>query len=105
VTPPPGPPDQRRAGQRLDKWLWHARVVRTRSAAAELVTVGRVRINRQRVVKPGHDVCAGDVLTIALGAHVRVLRVLGFSERRGNAPEAAGLYEDLTRAKVPPDRQ
>lgn len=105
MTPLPGPPDPRRAGQRLDKWLWHARVVRTRTAAAELVTAGRVRINRQRVVKPGHEVVASDVLTIALGAHVRVLRVLAFSERRGNATEAAGLYEDLTSAKVAPDRQ
>ena len=82
--------------QRIDKWLWHARVVRTRRAAAELVTSGHVRLNGQRVAAASHPVRTGDVATIALDRAVRLLKVVGFAERRGNAEAARALYEDLT---------
>jgi ribosome-associated heat shock protein Hsp15 len=81
--------------QRLDKWLWHARVVRARTSAAALIEAGHVRINGVRESAPGHSVKAGDVLTIALDRSVRVLKVIGFSERRGDAAAARVLYEDL----------
>ena len=81
--------------QRLDKWLWHARVVKARTSAAELVEKGCVRINGVRETSPGHTVKPGDVLTIALDRTVRVLKVIGFSERRGDADAARVLYEDL----------
>lgn len=86
--------------QRIDKWLWHARVVRTRSDAAKLVEKGRVRINGARETSPGHAVKAGDILTIALDSRVRVLKIVGFAEKRGGAVVAAGLYADL---QVRPD--
>ena len=81
--------------QRLDKWLWHARVVKARSSAAALVEAGHVRINGVREKAPGHAVKAGDVLTIGLDRSVRVLKVAGFSERRGDAASARVLYVDL----------
>ena len=81
--------------QRLDKWLWHARVVKARTSAAALVEAGHVRINGVRERAPGHAVKAGDVLTIALDRTVRVLKVTGFAERRGDASSARSLYEDL----------
>ena len=81
--------------QRLDRFLWHARVVKARTSAAELVERGHVRINGVRETAPGHAVKAGDVLTIALDRSVRVLKVIGFSERRGDASTARALYEDL----------
>ena len=81
--------------QRLDKWLWHARVVKARSSAAALVEVGHVRINGIREKAPGHAVKAGDVLTIALDNSVRILKVVAFAERRGDATAARILYEDL----------
>jgi ribosome-associated heat shock protein Hsp15 len=68
--------------QRLDKWLWHARVVKARTSAAALVEAGHVRINGVREKAPGHAVKAGDVLTVGLDRTVRVLKVTGFSERR-----------------------
>ena len=80
--------------QRLDKWLWIARVVKTREAAAELVERGRVRLNGQKTLKPGHGVKRGDVLTIVLNARVRVLHVTGFDERRGTADAARLLYDE-----------
>ena len=81
--------------QRLDKWLWHARVVKARTSAAELVARGHVRVNGVRETAPGHGVKTGDVLTIGLDRAVRVLKVIGFSERRGDATAARVLYEDL----------
>lgn len=81
--------------QRLDKWLWHARVVKTRTDAAALVSKGHVRINGMRQKSPGHSVKEGDVLTIALDSRVRVLKVAGFSDRRGDAIAARAIYLDL----------
>ena len=81
--------------QRIDKWLWHARVVRTRTAAAELAAAGHVRINGRRVDATSHAVRAGDVVTVALDRAVRVLKVVAFAERRGSADDARALCEAL----------
>ena len=82
--------------QRLDKWLWHARVVKARSSAAALVESGHVRINGNREKSPGHGVKIGDVLTVALDRTVRVMKVEAFAERRGDATAARVLYADMT---------
>ena len=81
--------------QRIDKWLWHARVVKTRSDAAALVEKGRVRINGVREKSPGQAIKIGDAITIALDGRVRVLKIAGFSQRRGNAAAGRALYDDL----------
>jgi ribosome-associated heat shock protein Hsp15 len=88
--------------QRIDKWLWHARVVRTRSAAAALADAGLVRINGARVDTSSRPVRPGDVVTIALDRSVRILKVTGFAERRGSAEIARVLFEDLTPPPAPP---
>ena len=85
--------------QRLDKWLWHARVVKARTSAAALVEAGHVRINGVREKAPGHQVKVGDVLTIGLDRGVRILKVVGFSERRGDAVAARVLYDELHSGK------
>ena len=82
--------------QRIDKWLWHARVVRTRSAAASLVGAGLVRINGERIDAASRPVRPGDVVTVALDRQVRLLKVTGFAERRGSATDARALCEDLS---------
>ncbi|WP_071672737.1 RNA-binding S4 domain-containing protein [Nioella nitratireducens] len=84
---------------RLDKWLWHARFFKTRTLAARLVAGGHVRVNSQKVHKPASTVGPGDVLTFAQGRDVRVIRVVAIGARRGPAPEAQALYEDLTPVK------
>jgi len=66
-----------------------------RTSAAALVEAGHVRINGVREKSPGHAIKAGDVLTVGLDRTVRVLKVTGFSERRGDAASARVLYEDL----------
>lgn len=82
--------------QRIDKWLWHARVAPTRSAAAALAASGRVRVNGTRVEAASRPVKPGDVVTIALDTRVRVLSVVGFALRRGPAEAARSLYEEQT---------
>jgi ribosome-associated heat shock protein Hsp15 len=81
--------------QRLDKWLWHARVVKARSSAAALIEAGHVRVNGVREKAPGHSVKIGDVVTVGLDRTVRLLKVVGFAERRGDASAARVLYDDL----------
>jgi ribosome-associated heat shock protein Hsp15 len=81
--------------QRIDRWLWHARLVRTRVAAAALAGAGFVRINGARIDAPGRMVRTGDVITVALDRRVRTVKVRGFAERRGPASSAAALYEDV----------
>jgi ribosome-associated heat shock protein Hsp15 len=90
------------ARQRIDRWLWHARVVRTRSAAAGLVHAGYVRVNGTRIEAAGAMVRVGDVITIALGRGVRVLKILAFAERRGPSQEAQKLYAELGRSLADP---
>ncbi len=91
--------------QRIDRWLWHARLVRTRTAAAELAESGRVRLNGDRVTASSRAVKLGDVLTMALSGAVKILKVQGLSERRGGAPDAAALYEDLSPPPAPPGQR
>jgi ribosome-associated heat shock protein Hsp15 len=88
------------AAQRLDKWLWFARVVKTRPLAKALVEAGKVRVNRDRVTSADRLVRLGDVLTIVVGGRVRVLEVIGFAERRGDAQSVAAIA--LDRSPGPP---
>jgi ribosome-associated heat shock protein Hsp15 len=82
--------------QRIDRWLWHARMVRTRNDAAALTQAGYVRINGKRITAPGQAVRLGDVVTLALDRSVKVIRVEGFCQRRGGAPAARALYREMT---------
>src|SRR6185295_5837271 len=84
--------------QRIDKWLFFARVVKSRSLAAKLVQGGRVRINREKAEQAAHPVKVGDVLTITLERRVLVYRVVAAGTRRGPAEEARLLYEDVSQA-------
>jgi ribosome-associated heat shock protein Hsp15 len=81
--------------QRLDKWLVYARFCKHRSVAQELIESGGVRLNKARVTKVSHIVREEDVLTIAVGGHVKVIKVLGEAARRGSASVASQLYETL----------
>lgn len=83
-------------GQRLDLWLWYARVTKSRTLAQALIDKGKVRVNRERVTKSAQTLRLGDIVTISLGPRVRILKVEGFAARRGPASEVAKLYLDLT---------
>ncbi len=80
---------------RADKWLWYARFFKTRSLAAKLCNAGKLHVSGEAVSKAHHKVKPGDVLTFPQGRHVRVVKLLELGTRRGPAPEARLLYEDL----------
>ena len=83
-------------GQRLDRWLWFARVAKSRTLAAELVVLGKVRVNRVRAVKASQTLRPGDVVTLVLAGRVLILKVLAPGIRRGPAAEARRLYQPLS---------
>lgn len=91
--------------QRLDKWLWFARVAKTRTLTARLVESGKVRVNRVRVSKTSHAVRPGDVITLMIHGHVRVLKVVKCGARRGPAAEASALYDDLSPPRPPREKR
>jgi ribosome-associated heat shock protein Hsp15 len=86
-------------GIRLDKFLWCARIVKTRAIARQMIEQGVVRLNRARIVKPGHDIRIGDVLTFVWSERLHVWRVRALPKRRGTADEARVLYEELRWSK------
>ncbi len=84
------------ASQRIDKWLWYARLVKSRTLAATFIKTGKIRLNRIRVRKSSQVVKVGDIVTATIARRVRVLRVVSTGVRRGPAGEAQSLYEELT---------
>ena len=91
----------REGRQRLDKWLWFARFARTRSLAARLSEDGFVRVNGARTENPAKGLAIGDVVTVAAPHATLAVRVRDLGERRGPAPEARRLYEDLAGTRLP----
>jgi ribosome-associated heat shock protein Hsp15 len=79
---------------RIDKWLWAARFYKTRSLATEEIDKGRVRINDAEV-KPAKEVKVGDTVTLRQGPLTRTLEVRGITDKRGGAPAAQLLYQEL----------
>jgi ribosome-associated heat shock protein Hsp15 len=84
---------------RLDKWLWAARLYKTRSLAAEEITKGRISLNGQ-AVKAAREVRIGDLLEVRQGPVVRILKVVGLSQVRGPAPVAQALYDETPESRL-----
>ena len=84
------------SSQRLDQWLWFARITKSRTLAQGLIERGKVRVNRIKIDKPSTWVKPGDVLTLVVGRTVRSLEILAIGTRRGPATEARHLFNDLT---------
>ena len=87
--------DKSGPAQRIDKWLWHARFARTRTLAARLAVSGQLRLDRARVTRASAMVRPGNVLTLALGGHIHILRITALAERRGSAADAQLLYDRI----------
>lgn len=82
--------------QRIDKWLFFARVIKSRALGAKLAQSGRVRVNGTKIDQASHTVKPGDVLTLTLDRCILIYRVVDCGERRGPAEEARRLYEDMS---------
>jgi len=81
---------------RIDKWLWHARFLKSRTLAGKFCQAGNVRVNDALITKAHATVGPGDALTFATGSRVRVVKIKAVGNRRGPAPEAQSLYDDLS---------
>ncbi len=97
-----GAPSPGTGRMRIDRWLWVARLYKTRTRAAREARAGHIRLNGGHVRKASTAVTIGDVLTFARARRVRIVRITGLAERRGPATEAALLYDDLS--PPPPPR-
>lgn len=84
------------ATMRLDKFLWYARLARTRSAAQGVAEARHLRLNGRVIDRAAAGVRVGDTLTFPLHGHVRVIRIAALPARRGPAPEARACYADLS---------
>ena len=85
---------------RLDRFLWWARLAKTRSAAQAIATTGHLRIDGRPIERAHHDVKVGNVVTFYANNRVRIVRVEALPTRRGPAPEAQACYTDLSPANV-----
>ena len=79
---------------RLDKWLWFARLAKSRSLAARLCAAGAVTVAGAATAKPNHPVRIGMVVSLPQGRLRRTVRVVALGERRGPAAEAQRLYAE-----------
>jgi ribosome-associated heat shock protein Hsp15 len=82
-------------GLRLDKFLWFARIVKTRALAQALAEEGRLRLNGRVIDRAHAPVRVGDVLSFAQRGAVRVLKVEALPARRGPPAEARALYAEI----------
>ncbi|WP_291406515.1 RNA-binding S4 domain-containing protein [Devosia sp.] len=87
--------------ERLDRFLFFSRAVKSRTLAQKIIESGAVRVNSERTERTDHKIGAGDVLTMSLHGKILVWRILDPGTRRGPASEAQGLYEDISPPPVP----
>ena len=87
--------------ERLDKFLFFSRALKSRTLAQKFIETGAVRVNSERTIRSDLKVGAGDVLTMSLHNRIVVWKILDCGTRRGPAPEAQGLYQDLSPPALP----
>ncbi|MBU1306931.1 MAG: RNA-binding S4 domain-containing protein [Alphaproteobacteria bacterium] len=97
----PAPPAPGGRKERLDKFLFYARALKSRTLAQKFIESGGVRVNAERTDRSDLKIGAGDVLTMTLHNRILVWRILDPGTRRGPAPEAQGLYQDLSPPPLP----
>ena len=96
-------PDTSAGAGRVDRWLFFARLCKSRSLAAHLCEDGLVRVDGVVAIRPAHAVRPGSTIEVTLGRQVHRVRVRALGLRRGPAPEARALYEELGRVPVVDD--
>lgn len=87
--------------ERLDRFLFFSRALKSRTLAQKVIETGAIRVNSERTVRSDHKVGAGDVLTMSLNNRIMVWKIRDCGVRRGPAPEAQALYEDLSPPALP----
>ena len=92
----PGPGEVPLHKERLDRFLFFSRAVKSRTLAQKIIEAGAIRVNSEKTDRTDYKVGAGDVLTMSLHGRILVWRILDPGTRRGPASEAQGLYEDIS---------
>ena len=87
--------------ERLDRFLFFSRAVKSRTLAQKIIESGAIRVNSEKTERTDYKVGAGDVLTMSLNNRIVVWRILDCGTRRGPASEAQTLYEDMSPPPVP----
>ncbi len=87
--------------ERLDKFLFFSRAIKSRTLAQKIIETGVVRVNGERTTSSDHRISGGDVLTMTIHERILVWKIISPGTRRGPAAEAATLYEDLSPAHLP----
>ncbi|MBB4052563.1 ribosome-associated heat shock protein Hsp15 [Devosia subaequoris] len=87
--------------ERLDRFLFFSRAVKSRTLAQKIIESGAIRVNSEKTERTDLKVGAGDVLTMSLHNRIVIWRILDCGTRRGPASEAQGLYEDISPPPVP----
>ncbi|WP_338721112.1 RNA-binding S4 domain-containing protein [Devosia sp. XK-2] len=87
--------------ERLDRFLFFSRAVKSRTLAQKIIESGAIRVNSEKTERTDYKVGAGDVLTMSLNNRIVVWRILDCGTRRGPATEAQTLYEDMSPPPVP----
>ena len=87
--------------QRLDKWMWHARIAKTRSLCAKLISSGNVKINDEKISKASRLIQLDETITVTLPRRAIIYQVKAFAETRGNATLASELFIDHTPISIP----
>ena len=87
--------------ERLDRFLFFSRAIKSRTLAQKVIETGAIRVNSERMIASDHKVGAGDVLTMAIHNRIVVWKILDCGTRRGPASEAMTLYEDLSPPALP----
>lgn len=88
---------------RIDKWLWAARLFKTRSLASEAIDLGRVRVDGERI-KPAREARIGDRVEVVVGEARREVVIRALSDQRGPAAVALQLYEETTESRARRER-
>ena len=83
---------------RIDRFLWWARLAKTRVVAQGIAADGRLRLDGRTIDRAHAAVRVGNVLTFACNGRIRVIRIEALPHRRGPAPEAQGCYTDMLQA-------
>jgi ribosome-associated heat shock protein Hsp15 len=96
-----GPGETPLQRERLDRFLFFSRAVKSRTLAQKIIESGAIRVNSERTDRTDHKVGAGDVLTMSIHGRIVVWRILDPGTRRGPASEAQSLYEDMSPPPVP----
>ncbi len=94
-----------RQTQRIDKWLWHARIFKTRSIAQKQITTGKIRVDKEKISNCSRKIIASNVLTITLQRDIKIIEVIGFAKKRGPYSDAQLLYNDLSPPKLEKQKQ